>query len=317
MTKLNSIPTTQTLLVTLAAKALAGAQSIGTATGLLHHPATAIATDVHDYIGDPGGGAPGTPPAIGKRGVYNQAKAGATAARVSTRATTGTGCAFCAKALGLLKPAFGYQWTSSWAAAGFTMGTLAKPRNPVALLLELRAYFRANPSKESAEQLVTAAQADLLLTQLQTAQVAEAAAKAAVVVAKAARDESYMKLRGRLSGLRVELGELLSDDDARWYQFGFKRPADGRIPALVPDVVLSAAGPASVRVTWGVSSLAENYRVTWRISGSAPEPVEVGIFTDRECTITGLPTGASILVGVSARNDSGETAPTEVTITVG
>jgi hypothetical protein len=317
MTKLNAIPDAQADLVTLATKALAGAQSIGAPVGLLHHPAAAIAPDVHDYIGDPGAGTPGSPPAIGKRGVYNQAKADAATARAASRDAALAGREFCGKALSYLKPTFGYLWNSAWSAAGFTMGTLIKPRNPVPLLLELRAYFRANPARESTEQVITAARADLLLTQLQTAQVAEAAAKAALAVAKVARDGSYTTLRGRMSGLRVELGELLEDDDARWYQFGFKRPADGRIPALVPNVVLSQAGTASVRVEWGVSSLAENYRVTWRLAGGTTEPTEVGLFTDRQCSITGLPSGVSIVVGVSARNDSGETEPTEAAITVG
>jgi hypothetical protein len=316
MIKLNTIPTAQAPLVTLATKALAGAISIGTPVGLLHHPAAAIAPDVHDYIGDPGAGAPGSPPAIGKRGVYNQAKADAAVARALARTAAETGGAFCSKALGLLKPAFGYQWNPNWSAAGFTMGTLARPRNPIALLLELRAFFRANPGKESAEQVITAARADLLLTQLQTEQVAESGAKAALLAAKVARDISYVALRSRLSGLRVELGELLEDDDARWYQFGFKRPADGRIPSLVEDVVLSPAGIAAVRVEWGMSSLAENYRVIWRLAGSTGEPTEIGLFTDRQCTIAGLPSGANIVVGVSARNGSGETEPTEAAIVV-
>ena len=75
--------------------------------------------------------------------------------------------------------------------------------------------------------------------------------------------------------------------------------------------------PGQPVVQWGLSSLAENYRVTWRLSGSAAEPTEVGLFADRQCSIMGLPSGTSIIVGVSARNDSGETAPTEAAITVG
>ena len=89
------------------------------------------------------------------------------------------------------------------------------------------------------------------------------------------------------------------------------------MPLPVPDLVLSSGGPGIVLVQWGLSSLAENYRVTWRITGSAAEATEVGLFTDRQCSITGLPSGTSIVVGVSARNDSGETEPTEAVITVG
>jgi len=63
MKKLNAIPDTQADLATLSVKALAGARSIGGTTGLHHHPADAIAPDVYDYIGDPGAGTPGSPPA--------------------------------------------------------------------------------------------------------------------------------------------------------------------------------------------------------------------------------------------------------------
>jgi hypothetical protein len=144
-----------------------------------------------------------------------------------------------------------------------------------------------------------------------------AAARDLRIELKAGRDESISNLRGRLSGLRSELGQLLDDDDGRWYDFGFRRPVDGSMPGPVRDLVLTPAGASVVLVQWRPSSLSENYRVTWRIAGSAAEPTEVGLFADRQCSITGLPSAANIVVGVSARNDSGETAPTEAAITMG
>jgi len=46
------------------------------------------------------------------------------------------------------------------------------------------------------------------------------------------------------------------------------------------------------------------------------EPVEVGLFTDRFVGINGLPSGKSVLVTVTARNEAGETLPTSRTIAI-
>jgi hypothetical protein len=216
-----------------------------------------------------------------------------------------------------LKPVLGTRWTTQWQAAGFSAPSLALPQDPVPMLIGFREYFKANAAKEVAPINLTAARAQLLVDSIQDANAAVGAAKQLRIALKTARDTSLRKLQLRLGGLRSELDQILSDDDGRWYAFGFRRPADGAIPSLVTGLALTPAGPGVVLVQWGLSSLAENYRVTWRLAGSATEPTEVGLFTDRQCSIVGLPSGASIVVGVSARNDSGETEPTEAAITVG
>jgi hypothetical protein len=315
-TRINTIPSSQAAIVTLATKALTGAQTIGPGVGLLHQTAAVIAPDVYDYIGDPGAGEPGSPPAIGKRGLYADAKAEATAALVASKVPEENGRKLCAKSIGLLKNTLGFTWNPAWTAAGFTMGSLRVPKNSIPLLIELRAYFRSNPARESAEQGVTAAALDASITQIQAAQATVMAKRAARTLAKEVSDASFDQLRRRLSLLRGELEGILSDDDGRWYQFGFKRPADGRMPEPVTDLVVAPYGPGTISAAWGLSSLAENYRVSWRLSGSAAEPTEVGLFTDRQCLITALPSGQGVIVGVTARNVSGETAPTEAAITV-
>jgi hypothetical protein len=54
--------------------------------------------------------------------------------------------------------------------------------------------------------------------------------------------------------------------------------------------------------------------VSWFVQGGSSPVTEVGLFTDRQCLITGLPAGSTIVVMVTARNSSGETAPTEAVI---
>lgn len=55
----------------------------------------------------------------------------------------------------------------------------------------------------------------------------------------------------------------------------------------------------------------------WRLATDALETAtDVGLFSDLQALLSGIPSGTSIIVGVTARNDSGETQPTEATITV-
>jgi len=308
----NTIPNTQQGLLTLALKVLAGAQDSGEEVGLEQNTEVEVAADIHDLTGNPA-----TPLVPGKQAKLNAAKEARTTARQNVRTSRIAGQDYCRLAIGLLKPILGTSYNTAWTAAGFLKPSLAVPDQPMAMLMQFRQYFNAHAAHENALANVTAARAQTLVTNLQAAELAVGAAEAAYVVAKVNRDESIANLRARLMGTRTELDQLLEDDDGRWYEFGFRRPADGTMPSLVPDLVLTPAGTSMVLVRWGLASLAENYRVKWRLSGSAAEPTEVGLFTDRQCSITGLPSGANIVVGVSARNDSGETTPTEAAITVG
>jgi hypothetical protein len=52
--------------------------------------------------------------------------------------------------IGTLKPVLGPKWCSAWPAAGFSDCALAVPTNPMVLLLQLRAYYAANPTREVA-----------------------------------------------------------------------------------------------------------------------------------------------------------------------
>ena len=47
----------------------------------------------------------------------------------------------------------------------------------------------------------------------------------------------------RLTGWRNELGQLLEDDDERWYAFGFSKPSDPDTPE-VPENLVIVPGPA-------------------------------------------------------------------------
>jgi hypothetical protein len=82
----------------------------------------------------------------------------------------------------------------------------------------------------------------------------------------------------------------------------------------VTGVVITPAGSGLVLVTWEPSARATNYRVTWKPTSSSDPATEVGLFTEPQAVIDSLPSGVPITIAVSARNESGETLPTEAAI---
>ena len=56
--------------------------------------------------------------------------------------------------------------------------------------------------------------------------------------------------------------------------------------------------------------------MTWKPTASIDPATEVGLFADTQATLTSLPAGVPLTIGVSARNDAGETAATEANVTL-
>jgi hypothetical protein len=293
-----------------------GARLHGVAVGLKHNLAADIQRDKETAFGrrqDPLNPDPNAP--IGKRAEHARARAESADARAAVRTALDAGREYCADATDILRPHLGRRWNSKWHAAGFSAGSL-RQTDPVPRLGLFRAYFRLHPEHENVALKLTAAEADVQLAAIELANSNSADKAALEATAKQERDEAIRQLRRRLSGLRSELDLLFGEDDPRWYQFGFSRPAAGRIPAPVFAVNVEPAGPGALQVRWDRSALAENYRVTRQIEAIDSEPVEVGLFADPLAIITGLPSGARVIVRVTARNSAGETLPTEQAITV-
>jgi hypothetical protein len=314
MIQITQIPNSIARVGTAAAAALDGAINLGATINLEHNNAGAIGTDYHRMFGDPNATVPAL--RLGKQGEYLEAKAQATTATADQRAAVEAGQDFFVASIDLLRNFCGRKWNSSWSAAGFTFGSLAVPKEPRSALLELRAHFLVHPERESVERNVSAARAQTLIAQLDAARQNVGAKEAAKKAAKQARDEAFEKLRERLRDLRGELDLLLEDDDSRWYQFGFRRPIDGRMPSPVEGLVVRAGAAGEVIAEWRASTRALNYRVKRAVVGVNSEPIEVGLFTDLTATIHPLPSGATLRVEVSSRNASGETDPAHKTIVV-
>jgi hypothetical protein len=309
---IRTIPQSIPALVTACARALAGAQSLGVTLSLAQNTATKIQTDYHDYVG-----VPGSTTELGKRGALDQKRAVVKAARATRHAALAAGREFCVDGIGYLKPHLGRVWNAAWMTAGFTQGTLAVPRtSPLSMLLQFREYLRANPAREIASQSFTAAQADTLAA---ATEAAEAALDAAITARRQAAQQSnaaVRQIRRRLGGLREELDRLLEPDDMRWHEFGFSRPIDSKMPEPVTGLVATPGLPGQVLVQHAASARAIDYRVSWTPQVSGGVATEVGLFADLAVTLSGLPSGLTITVSVTARNEAGETQPTDVTIVV-
>lgn len=308
----NSIPQTYSGIVPLAVKALAGSISLGATIDLQHHTNVEIAADLYDLIGNPA-----TPAIPGKQATLNTRKQALKDAYTTARAASAAGREYCRLGISLLKTVLGTTHSSAWTNAGFLAPNLQIKKSPVAMLIQFRQYFEANAARENAAAGVTAVQAQARLTAIQNADLAVAAAKAAKLGATRIRDLALRSLQKRMSGLRAELEQLLDSLDGQWLEFGFRLPGGGQIPAEVEGLILTAGLPGTVLVEWQAASLADNYRVTWRPSSAEPgTETDAGLFSDLQTLLVGLPSAVPIIVGVSARNSTGETSATSATITV-
>jgi hypothetical protein len=303
------IPKSYADVTNLALLAVAGLEGHGGTVSLFHNTKERLAADLYSVIGDPDGAAtPGRQPILDAQLRAMRATQDALdAARKPARD-------FCHMGVGILKPLLGHRWNGDWLVAGFTARSLSVPRVPLSLLVEFRAYLEANPHMESASIGFTAAQAQAHVDAVVAATQARDTARGARWTVKAARDVAFRALRKRLSNLRAELAQLLAPTDDRWYAFGFRRPADGRMPEPVQDVTAIEVARDVVRVEWSPSKRADGYRVTVLVSESDAPPLEDVIVADHSRIITGLPEGTPLIISVSARNRSGETRASQVEV---
>ena len=307
-----TIPINRAALVEAVRRAIVGVQTHAATVNIVQNTPAAITVDLHDYIGDPLA-------AVNNSKVHRLAVArdNFRTAQRDLRDALAAGRKFCADAIDALKAHLGRTWNSRWEAAGFNGFSLAASRgNPSDTLDLLWGYFHANPAREHPGNGITAAAAQTVNNAIHAARSAVSLADGARLVAIQNHDESREKLRRRLRALRDELDLFLSDDDARWRDFGFSRPVDSRIPEVVTGLVLTPSGPGFVEVQFADAPRAENFRVRWAVNNSSPTFTDVGLFTDRTVNLRGLPSGATIIVQVTARNEAGESQPTTATVTV-
>jgi len=310
----NEIPRVLSRLLTLSARAKAAVEALAVTLGILQNTATKIGTEMTSLTGPVG--APPTPPS-GKIGILNEARQQSTDARAALRDVIAASRALVMQALDVLRPILGRQWNSSWSAAGFSSGSLKVSRDPYAILIDLREYFRRNTAHEVPVVGVTAAALDAQVVALDAARREVDRTASAKKAALIARNEAQKVLQKRMSSLRYELGSLLADDDARWYEFGFRRPVDSGIPEMVEGLTVTPGLPGELVASWEPAVLADNYAVSQQVVGVDAEPVFVKRVSDTETILRDLPTGATVKVIIVAHNSAGDSLPVEAAAIVG
>jgi hypothetical protein len=313
MNTVSYVPHSNDNMVVLAHQIVPAAAELEVELEIKQNTSTVIAASLYDFVG-----MPGTDPATaGKQGAFNLSRIAVTNAAEARRVAIQQGREFNAKAVNHLKTYLGRRWNPLWQSVGFTNGSIALPRDPMPLLLKLRPHLIANPTQELPSEEITAAKANALILAINAAFNNESTAVATRDNARIARDEAAAKLRSRLVGLRGELEQLLADGDYRWRRFGFSRPIDRHLPAAITGLTLRPGGVAGeVIVEWATSVGAESYRVLRLVQTVDETPIEVGLLNEPMTIIGGLPTGKTVVVSVTARNEAGEALPTSASFLV-
>ena len=288
-----------------------GAHTHGVAVGLVHNGEPNIRTDLIALVGKPAGPG-GVPPAVpGAKALWNAAQANKSAKTADLRTECSNARLFVRTCIRSLFPVLGESWNAQWNAAGFTGGSLAVPTNPMTLLQQMRAYYIANPTRESTVQGVacTAVACEAAAQAISTAESASNQSNTDSGIAYKNYQDGLKAGRARLTGLRNELGQLIEDDDDRWYAFGFDKPSDPSTPETPANltVVAGAASTKTVIADWDDARRAESYRLRAVTKADGKEVAnEIAQDSQFSLTLTNIAAGTVVVLTVTARNSAGE-----------
>jgi hypothetical protein len=249
--------------------------------------------------------------AVRNYGESRAAKKAAIAAQgVADEAVT----AFLRSARHVLVLKFGGSFSEDWIPTGFPNQSTAIPRtigNRQALARALQNYFANHAALEHVGLGVTAVQAGVVFNGLSATRSAVNNAYDQTSAAKTARDAAVNQLTSAMRRLIRELGELLADDDSRWYSFGLNPPAAPETPEAVDGLELHSSGAGTVVATWTNPPRADRYRVLKQVVGVDAELVAVETVYDTQFAFTGLTAGKTLRVQIVPVNEAGTGEPSE------
>ncbi len=307
----NITPESYDPLVQLLEDAADGAHTYGAAIGLVHNDETHLRADLIALVGKPAGPG-GVPPAVpGFKSLWNAAQTNKSAKTAALRTAQSNARLYVRTCIRSLFPVLGESWNADWNAAGFTGGSLAVPTNPMTLLQQMRAYYIANPTRESVVQGINcnAVTCEATAQGLSTAESASNQSNTDSGIAKSNYENGIAAARARLTGLRNELTQLIADDDDRWYAFGFEKPSDPSTPETPANLVATAgaAGSKTVIADWDDARRADSYRFRVVVKADNKE-VANEIVSDSQLSLdlTSLAIGTVVVLTVRGRNAAGE-----------
>ncbi|MDB6026346.1 MAG: hypothetical protein JWM68_2569 [Verrucomicrobiales bacterium] len=214
----------------------------------------------------------------------------------------------------ILKPIFGSEYNENWDVTGF-VGSIAVPKaqeDLEQLAEKLKLFFAANPTLEVAVRQITSVQAATLFTAMSNARTAVEDQEAVVQQLMIGRDKAFDTLQIRMRGLIGELTQLLDPMDPLWLAFGLNRPGAIETPDVVENVMVTLIGATTAAAKWTAPPRAEHYRVWMRVVGVDADFVAIASPTDPDVTLESLPANKTIEIAVSAVNNGGEGARSEV-----
>jgi hypothetical protein len=313
---MNTIPDAYDPVIQLLEDAADGAHTHGAALNLTHNNEAALRANLTALVGTPGG-PNNTPPAVpGLKALWNTAQTNKSSTTAALRTAQSNGRFLARTCIRSLMPVLGEDWNAAWDEAGFTGGSLAVPTNPLTLLQQLRSYYAANPTRETANVNGIACTAAACEAAAQTISTAQTNSNQSNTDAGTAHNNYLAGLkaaRTRLSNLRDELSQLMGDDDERWYAFGFDKPSDSASPETPENLVLTAGAPGShtLLADWDDARRATNYRLRAKVKTTGAT-VFNELVTDSHGIITlpAQPAGTQLEVTVTGHNAIGESAPT-------
>ena len=296
----NEIPRSYDPLVELMEDAADGAATHGAAIGLAQNTEANIRAPLEALVGTPG-----TP---GFKALWNSAKAEKIAKTGLLRTAQSNGRALLMTCIGTLKAAFGQKWNSQWNAVGFTDNSLSVPANPMVKLQQLRSFYTANPAREVANVngiACTAANCETVAQAISDASDASNQSNTDAGTAQANLEAGIEAGRRRMTGLREELGQLIEDNDDRWYAFGFDKPSDPTTPE-VPENLTVTPGPAgsgSIFCNCDDARRADKYRFV--VADTAGTKLAEKLAEESEAMFTDLSPGATVVVTVTGFKTGG------------
>jgi hypothetical protein len=289
------LPKGQDPLLTLAEDFADGGHAHETEVGIKHNTEALVRADIGTLRS--------------AEGLFQTARAERKALVTAQTVADSNGKALIGKARKAIALNLGDRWSAAWLPTGFPNQSTAVPATTPArqeLLAKLRDHFTATPAHQLPGQGVTAAQADAFLKALSASRAAVAEKGVDLGKKKSARDTAETALRTRLSNAIAELGQLLADDDPRWHAFGLSLPSDPDTPEIVEGLVVTPTVPGTLYVHWTAARRAERYRVWIQVVGADADFRNVVTRDETDATLTGLPSGATVKVQVTAANEAGE-----------
>ncbi|MDB6027175.1 MAG: hypothetical protein JWM68_3398 [Verrucomicrobiales bacterium] len=214
----------------------------------------------------------------------------------------------------MFKPRFGAQFSSIWEILGFTRSlespTLAEEVKPMVRAIQV--YMAANPTLEVPLLGITAANAESVYNDLNAAMIAFNVQDSALGMLRETRDRAMAGLQATVRALVDELGIKLGPLDPRWKAFGLNIPGADETPDAVESVTAVLINPTTAALKWKQPARGEFYHVWRRVQGVDVDFVLVGSPADFDFMLDNLPANARTDIVISAVNNGGEGARSEM-----